>query len=249
MMQRPTLSTPLTMDLSSQNDWSSSLEHLLTPITRRDIYLIPQFPLERIIVTMLLHRCCATHINSSRNSGRGEVMRPFINRSILLQPHHIKLKDEGGSPAFFPMVYESKRAPWWVIADEEKTEKHVCVSRRMANVHTIRKIWSFHWLFIPRLWIFICSEHDKMTTFHELSRVCIDVSHESSLSGLMPGRTFKTRPTLIVVCRNLIWSFRSMKKHMCMNAHLIRIGINVSPRGSLCSFIRKWKVDHVKRNS
>ena len=45
-------------------------------------YLIPQFPLKDIMLNMLLYRCCAAQINSSRKSGRGAVMRLFIKQSI-----------------------------------------------------------------------------------------------------------------------------------------------------------------------
>ena len=45
-------------------------------------YLIPQFLLERIMVNVLLYRCCAAQVNLSRKLGRGAVMRPFVKRSI-----------------------------------------------------------------------------------------------------------------------------------------------------------------------
>ena len=47
-------------------------------------YLILQFLLERIMVNVLLHQCCAAQINSSQKLSRGAVMRPFIKRSISI---------------------------------------------------------------------------------------------------------------------------------------------------------------------
>ena len=81
MMRRSTLSTPLTLEFVKPN-WLK-----FTPQTPPDThysprYSIPQFPLERIMVNVLLYRCCAAQINSSRKSGRGAVMQPFVKRSI-----------------------------------------------------------------------------------------------------------------------------------------------------------------------
>ena len=47
------------------------------PITYSPRYIIPQFPLERIMVNVLLYQCCAAQINSSRKSGRGDIGYSF----------------------------------------------------------------------------------------------------------------------------------------------------------------------------
>ena len=67
---------------SSQTDWSSSLKHLLTPITRQDI----QFPGFRWNVSW--STCCYIGVVRRKwirvaNWAVGAVIRPFIKRSIL----------------------------------------------------------------------------------------------------------------------------------------------------------------------
>ena len=44
------------------------------------------------MVNVLLHRCCAAQINSSRKSGRGAVMRPFIKQSIFTKQVYLDWK-------------------------------------------------------------------------------------------------------------------------------------------------------------
>ena len=56
---------------------SSFLKHLLILMYYSPRYLIPKFPLERIIVDVLLHRCCEAGINLRRKLGCGPLSEPF----------------------------------------------------------------------------------------------------------------------------------------------------------------------------
>ena len=87
MMRRSTLSTPLTLEFAKPN-WLKFIPQTSPDTHYSSRYLITQFPLERIMVKVLLYLCCATQINSIRKLGRGAVMRPFVKRSI---PHPLQL--------------------------------------------------------------------------------------------------------------------------------------------------------------
>ena len=82
MMRRSRLSTPLTMEFVKPN-WLKFIPQTSLDTHYLPRYLIPQFPLKRIMVNVLRYRCCAAQINSSRKLGRGAVMGPFVKRSIL----------------------------------------------------------------------------------------------------------------------------------------------------------------------
>ena len=84
MIRRSTLPIPLTLDLVKPN-WLKFIPQTSPDTHYSPRYLILQFPLERVMVNVFLYRCCATQINSSRKSGRGGVMQPFIKRSILVR--------------------------------------------------------------------------------------------------------------------------------------------------------------------
>ena len=81
MMWRSTLSSLLTME-SVKPNWLNFIPQTSPKTHYLPRYLIPQFLLERIMVNVLLYRCCAAKINSCRKLGHGAVMRPSIERSI-----------------------------------------------------------------------------------------------------------------------------------------------------------------------
>ena len=58
------------------------------------------------MVNVLLYRCCAAQINSSRKSGRGAVMQPFIKRSIPPLPQSLS---PSGSGSILPSPLERRR--------------------------------------------------------------------------------------------------------------------------------------------
>ena len=82
VMQKSTLSTPLTIEFVKPN-WLKFIPQTSPDTHYSPRYLIPQFPLECIMVNVLLYRCCVGQIKSSRKSGRGAVMRPFVKTVYL----------------------------------------------------------------------------------------------------------------------------------------------------------------------
>ena len=82
MIRTSTFSTPLTMEFAMPN-WLKLIPQTSPGIYYSPRYLIPKFPLERIMVNVLLHRCCEARIDLCRKSGHGAVMRPFSKDSII----------------------------------------------------------------------------------------------------------------------------------------------------------------------
>ena len=82
MIWTSTSSTPLTVQLVMPN-WLKFVPQT-SPVTYYSPrYLISKFPLERIMINVLLHRCCGAWIDLCCKSGCQAVMRPFWKDSIL----------------------------------------------------------------------------------------------------------------------------------------------------------------------
>ena len=78
-MRTSTLSAPLTVEIAMPN-WLKFIPQL-SPDTYYSLrYLIPQFSLKRIMVNVLLHRCCAAQIDSRSKLGCGVVYVTLLKR-------------------------------------------------------------------------------------------------------------------------------------------------------------------------
>ena len=65
---------PLTMEFVIQN-WLKFISQRSPEIHYPPRYLIPQFPPDRTMVNVLLHRCCATQINLRPDIGTSGVWK------------------------------------------------------------------------------------------------------------------------------------------------------------------------------
>ena len=113
--------TPWQWNSPCKTDRSSSLKHLLKPLTYSPKYSIPKFPPERTMVNVLLHWCYATWIDSSRK------IRPLWLYKMV----------------WYRGIYVSSDGQWSTTQSRpSRTEIFILV--RLAKTHAKDMNWVLH---------------------------------------------------------------------------------------------------------